>query len=231
MGHGGAWRPGLLAVVLVAVGCAGCVEPDASTASQEGRSVRFVQPVADARAEAWDRDAVLVAGVGVEGQTGHLVRERPMWAEASRHWARAEQDAVIGDGNAEVWSFLYHGGGRQALLVMVDGSGGLLVEEEVEPESELHPVGSFEVDSDEAMGIALEENEALREAREDGSFGVLSLLARPQEDAGPLWIVLGGVGDTWDQEDGMRGTVYLDAVTGEVSGSVHDVLSPPDDGE
>jgi hypothetical protein len=197
----------LVAGLFVSLALAGCLASAATAQS--------VQPDADAYAQSWDADARLVAIIGLEGRSAELASMGLDWmSDEDEHWERAEADPEPGNGQAEVWVFSYHGSEDRALHVVLDGKGEILDAFEEARLTDLLPVGDYQVDSDEAMSIAMSENEGLQDARERDSFGVMSMLARPMEDYDPTWVIMGGFGDFREGAGG--GFVVIDAMTGEV---------------
>lgn len=212
-----------LAALLSATVLAGCIGSAAATA-METRSQ------ADAAAERWSPDARLAQVVGVEGSL-NLAAIASYMSGAGQYsggdYERAQSDETIGDGRAEVWGYRYVSPAKPlAYVVLVDREGNILKETEETRGSDFGtPVGEWSVDSDAALAIAKEANEALRSGVTAENFGFVSLLRQDDAAANPTWLIAGG-GGSLDGAGG--GFVEIDAVTGKVLKSDGGFFTPQD---
>lgn len=198
-----------LALAMASSALAGCLGTAGATAMQH-------KSTAQEEAQAWSKEARLVKVVGVEG----LFNATPGFASSALApqapwWDRAASDPDPGNGFAEVWVYRFVDPGADGLVftVVVDASGDIVAAEEDEASSQATPLGTWSVDSDEALGIALEVNRGLREASGTAHFGLVSILEHDADREGPVWRIAGGGGD---EDGGGGGHVLLDAVTGQV---------------
>lgn len=194
----------LALALLTAPALAGCIQ-GAQAATAEERA----DPASEA-AETWADDAELAAATGMEGE----VSDGHGRAEAD-HWDRARDDEDIGDGRCKVWQYTFVAESKpdEVYVVAVDEDEEIL-SEQTRPRSDPDvALGSWEIDSDEALGIARDANEHLAEGIDGGNYGLLIELDRDPDDENPTWFVAGGGGDS---SGGSGGIVLLDAVTGDV---------------
>lgn len=200
----------LVVLALAASTMAGCLSAQATAQS--------LQPAAEAKAQSWDRSAELVVITGMEGQNAALLSQAAAMGGNGDHWERAEDDAEPGDGRGEVWAYGYRNDDGEHLIVVVDRDREILEEMELPAFVDFPAIGHYQVDSDQAMEIAMNENEGLSEAREGDGFGVMATLARLDEDENPMWVIMGGFGSM--QGEGGGGLVVIDALSGSVEASM-----------
>jgi hypothetical protein len=209
----------LAAVAIASTALAGCFLGSAAAGTAKAEE----STATDHAKDEWASDAQLVAVIGFEGQSdGEAGFDFPADDEkAAQFFAKANQDDNVGDGKAEVWAYAYMAGSKsdQVYVVFVERDGTVLGADEYPAEDmdDLRPIGEYEVNSDEALRIAKEEDEGLRNGLESGNYGVVMGLAYPASDdfetQNAVWFVAGGGGD---MEGGDGGFVVLDAVTGAV---------------
>ncbi len=198
------------------VALAGCVS-SGSTASQ-------LQMVADHNAENWHPDAELVMILGGEGTTS-LQHTFGQWDVAALHapavaalanasmWDRVVDDPEPGDGRAEIWSFVYRAGESDRHLVLgFDRASDLLYEDELEQEPFSDTVRDYNVDSDQAVRIASQQEDAFTKFQEHERFTLTVLLVQEPEHPGPVWILLGATHGV--EASGWR--VIVDAKNGDL---------------
>lgn len=194
---------------MVALPLAGCLTAQA-TAFEHRDTAR-------SRADDWDPSAELAGALGVEGRPDDV--PNPWHSAASEldiPWARAEDDPTAGDGRYEFWAYAYVAEGRdEGFFVVVDRDGQVLDSGTAGVSDHVRPVGEVSVDSDRAMEIAREENEAIRDAARSDDATVIQSLGREEDADHARWLVGGGPGDAKTT----GGVVTLDAVTGEVLSS------------
>jgi hypothetical protein len=204
-------------LLLMATALAGCTEAPTATASQ-------LRPTADSHAADWHEGAALVMVVGSEGTfemqnllghfgSGAADSDGMQEALAADFWSRIQEDPEPGDGRGMFWLYVYRGDGDDHLVVVVDKDREVLYSDVVQGSDLGEPIGSFTVDSDEAMQIARAQNTHLEQATTTGSFGFVISLFKESPGDNPAWLVAGGGGSV---EGGGGGIVILDAVTGEV---------------
>ncbi len=198
-------RPWILAIVLVAGPMlGGCLGTAQATAMEE-------QPTAEDRAQQWAADAELVAIIGVEGTFpaygGHADQE-------ASYWSRAAEDDELGDGHCEIWAYRFVSEQRpdQVFTVVVDKDGEV-IDTSTGDGGDDRPIGSYEIDSDEAAEIAFEANQGLAEGTSKEHYGLVLNLAQDDDHANPVWTIAGGGGDG---TGGGGGVVVIDAATGEI---------------
>ena len=212
-----------LAALVSATVLAGCIGSAAATA-METRSE------ADAAAQRWSPGAQLAQVVGVEGSLNLAAIASYMSGAAAYSggdYERASSDEDVGDGRAEVWGYRYISSAKpKAYVVIVDREGNVLKESEETRSSDFAtPVGAWSVDSDAALAIAKEKNDALRSGVTAENFGFVALLRQDSATANPTWIVAGGGGSL---NGAGGGFVEIDAVTGKVLKSDGGFFTPQD---
>lgn len=207
----------LAGLLLLATALAGCTSAQA-TASQ-------LQAQADERASDWDDEPELLLIVGTEGNIamqsmmgayGFEGADAPAVQEAAAQdfWDRVEDDPEPGDGKGELWLYVYRNAeGTNHLLVVVDRDRKIIYEDETDGTDLGYAVGTYNIDSDQAVTIAMEANEHLGDAMEADNFGFVIALMREAPQDNPFWIVAGGGGGP---EGGGGGYVKLDAKSGDV---------------
>ncbi len=200
----------LVVLALAASMLAGCLSAQATAQSLE--------PAAEAKAQSWDRSAELVVITGMEGENAQLISQAAAMGGSGDHWERAQDDPDPGDGRSEIWAYGYRNDDGEHLIVVVDRDREIVEEVELPEFLDLPAIGHYQVDSDQAMEIAMDENEALREARDGDAFGVMATLVRIEEDENPMWVIMGGFGSM--QGDGGGGMVVIDALSGKVEASM-----------
>lgn len=208
-------RPGirlstLLASLAVAASLlvAGCVGTAAAASAKDNKGA------ADAAAKAWDPNAQLAQIVGVEGTLGAALSL--MGVSGAGDFGSARDDQNVGDGLAEVWAYRYVAPSKaQAYVVVVGKDGGVTRQGTEAKRAEDRPLGAWEIDSDDALRVALDANEGLRNGVGRGLFGVVSVLHQ-EGGANAVWLVAGGGADA---SGGGGGHVLLDALTGKVLSS------------
>lgn len=199
--------PLLLAVaaaLAAAPALAGCI----GTAS--AASAKAHRGAADDAARAWDAGAQLAQVVGVEGSLGALAALSGVREAGAL--AAADQDETVGDGLAEVWLYRYVAPAKDhSYVVVVDKAGGIVSKGAESEGARDAPLGTWDVDSDRALRLALDANEHLRRGVGGKLFGVVAVLQ--QEGPAAVWMVAGGgVGPS----GAGGGEVLLDAVTGKI---------------
>lgn len=192
-----------LASLVASPALAGCIGTAAASATE-------AMSAADEAARAWDADAQLVNIVGIEGTFPALVAAA-FGASSGSDWSAAEDDKTVGDGLAELWAFRYVAPEKtRAYVVVVDKDDDVVrAEESFRRDDE--PLGSWSVDSDDALDIARDANDALAKGVARDEFGVFALLHH--ENGGPEWVIAGGGVDDLGVGGGF---VRIDARTGDV---------------
>ncbi len=192
-----------IALALTLSGCTASAFPQ-STAEE-------VKPSADQHAASWASDARLVAIAGIEGSWSGQYGDYGFGFDG--HEDRAVSDTKT-DGRSELWVFRYISLTKQMTYnVVVDANGKLLGSEEDEIEDDDVPLGSYSVESDEAVRIAMDHSQELAESQSRSNHGSVSVLGQ-DADSGPIWAIVGGAPDS--QKGYIGGVVILDARSGQV---------------
>lgn len=204
-------------VLLMSTLLAGCTAPGFGGGSATASSL---EPQARSEARDWDSDAELVAIIGVEGALGEdQMDDMGGWGDEAAIRAllqRAASDDNIGDGKCEFWAYLYQAAGQdQMVVVVVNRTGGdpWVIEFPKDEDNDQMPIGDYDVDSDEALKIAKEASEGLRDGLARDNAGVMAALGRDESHPNPAWVIMAGGGD---DQGGDMGFVIVDAKTGEV---------------
>lgn len=199
----------LAALALVAApALAGCIGTAVATSAKEHKSA------ADAAAQAWSADARLAQIVGVEGTLGAAMSM--FGAGPAGDFEAAGDDESVGDGKAEVWVYRYVAASKaQSYVVVVNKEGDVVRQGTEAKDADDRPLGAWELDSDEAIRVALEANEGLRRGVEGTLFGVVSVLHQ-EAGSNAVWLVAGGGAGN---AGGGGGHVIVDALTGKVLSS------------
>jgi hypothetical protein len=198
----------LLAVLVPAL--AGC------TATAAAGSAIAMKGPADAAAKAWDPAAELAGVMGLEGAAAAWASGMGAFAwDRDTRWERAERDPSVGDGKAELWLYFYLAGSK-AYVVVVDKDNNVVRKAEMPKPAEARPLGPWTLNSDDALRIAKEHNQGLREGLEAQRFGVMAGLRHDPDHGRATWTVMGGGGD---RTGGGGGMVVLDATSGQVLAS------------
>lgn len=202
-----------LPVLLVALAAALAPALAGCIGSASAASAKDNLGAADEAAKKWDSNARLAQIVGAEGTLGALASA---FGGSSSDLGDASDDESVGDGLAEVWIYRYVASSKSmSYVVVVSKDGAILREGQEAKRAEDQPLGQWSLDSDDAVKLALAENEHLRKGLESRFFGFAVVLH--QEGAGnPVWLVAGGGGDF---TSGGGGSVILDAVTGKILSS------------
>lgn len=122
----------------------------------------------------------------------------------------------LGDGRCEIWVFRYASSSKDlAYEVVVDRDGEVVGSEtdERDPEDD-QPIGSYNVNSDQAAAKARDANDGIREAESRDNGGSVLALDRDDDYDNPVWVVMAGAQDS--EDDWIGGMTVIDAVTGEV---------------
>lgn len=192
-----------LAALLGSPTLAGCIGTAAASATEAKSS-------ADDAARAWDADAQLVNIVGIEG-TFPLLAAAALGGPTGEDWSAAKDDKTVGDGLAEVWAFRYVAPSKSRAYVVVVDRDEEIVRAEESFRRDDEPLGSWSVDSDDALDIARDANDALANGVARDEFGVFALLHH--ENGRAEWVIAGGGGDDLGVGGGF---VRIDARTGDV---------------
>lgn len=198
-----------VAVLLVTPALAGCMGTAGATAMEH-------RDVAQEEAAAWSSGAALLQIVGVEGSWNLTTAfSGSAGAAETSYWERAMEDRSPGNGHAEVWVYRFEDPDDHGVVftVVVDRAGEVLDTKENERSGGMAPVGSWSLDSDEAMEVALRANNGLRDASQAENFGIVSVLQQSEGREDPVWLIAGGGGGP---SGGGGGSVMLDAVSGDV---------------
>lgn len=197
----------LVALALLVPGCVG----NAAASAVDAMSV------AERAAKAWNEDAELAQALAYEGSFPAALLMQ--WAEygigSREDFEKAREDKRVGDGLAEVWAYRYIAAGAESsYLVVVDRDDNILRETEL-PAREIElPLGEWSLDSDDAVEIALRENENMRRGLSRDDFAIFAVLH--SEEGAAEWLVAGG-GMTG--LDVLGGFVRIDATDGDILAS------------
>lgn len=193
-----------LAALLLLAGCIG---------SASAASAKDNLGAADEAARKWDSNARLAQIVGAEGTLSALAST---FGGSSSDLGSAGDDENVGDGLAEVWIYRYVADSKSmSYVVVVSKDGEILREGQEQKRADDRALGPWSLDSDDAVKLALEANEALRKGLESRFFG-FAVVLHQEGTPNPMWMVAGGGGDL---NGGGGGHVIVDAVTGKIIAS------------
>jgi hypothetical protein len=176
-----------------------------------------------------DPSMVLVFAAGLEGRVqdevlrdllqesgfDHLDLEVPSSEETGlSYWDALEADPRPGDGRSALWVMVYGTeGGVEERVLLVDKAGEIVHEESRLATGMNIPLGGYEVDSDAAMGSAVEASGELASLLDAPNLIIGSGLVHDAAHGGPVWTIsaiggsLQGVGGAWVQIDAVSGDV------------------------
>lgn len=202
----------LAMAALAATILSGCLADDSDVPVLTAMEAR---EAADRAAQAWSEDAelYLVSSFEIGREAAARLRqemqEHQEEMEGEDGWngtgdegsmedslvrAALEGSDAPGDGRARAWGFTYFSNATQASLSLLVDSRGVFQEREVPsdgtegfPFPEAAPVQEWEIDSDEAAGLAAEANATFARHQGEPDAMATALLIRPEGDD-PFWL-------------------------------------------
>lgn len=173
----------LASVILVMVAFTGCIGAMGSTSTG-----MTMEDPADERAQAWDAQASLVGVYGAEADQRHHQKGSGPYGPAGpgpqQVAAFNSSWGPVGDGQAPAWVYMYEAG-DEGLIVVVDGNGTVIDEEETNASNQT-PLQGWNVDSTDAVRTLQANDEDW--ARADPSTAMYGLM-QESSDEDPFWFV------------------------------------------
>lgn len=210
-------RRTLLSLLFVAaLSLSGCIGTAAASAME-------AQSPANEAARQWKPEAELNGVMGMEG-TLHMEWMAAMMMQMAEpasdssstppHFDEAEKDKRVGDGRSMVWAYRYIAPDTPGFFVVIEQDENVVYTKYINDDDQKgRSLGQWVIDSHEALRIAKEHNEGLREGVKGEQFGIMEKLERVETQEHATWIVAGGGAGPSGAGGGM---VEIDAVNGAV---------------